>query len=65
VKRQLLLVEDLVKSVNRKKYQEIYIEGSLKMLRIILLVGNISIFILPVIGLNFSINDPEIPPLIY
>jgi len=35
------------------------------MLRIILLVGNISIFILPIIGLNFSINDPETPPLIF
>ena len=35
------------------------------MLRIVLLIGNIGLFILPIIGLNFLINDPETPPFVF
>lgn len=35
------------------------------MLRIVLLIGNIGLFILSIIGLNFCINDPETPPFVF
>lgn len=35
------------------------------MLRIVLLIGNVGLFILPIIGLSFFINDPETPPFVF